>query len=120
MKRNPISVLTVILSLVVIVMALALYGRLFSGEIRQHEVSPDRENIAECVEYTDLSTGQIRTKFNPLRHTVIASQYDAGLSVFWVDSGNLLVRCEKCGELSIVGKKETTMARHFDTLRGPV
>jgi|HubBroStandDraft_6_1064221.scaffolds.fasta_scaffold57093_5 hypothetical protein len=108
MKTNRIRVITVVLSLVVILMAFALYGKLFSGEVRQREVSPDRENIAECIEYADLSTVQIRTRLNPFRHIVISSLYDAGLSVVWVDSRNLLVQCKRCGELSIVGKKETT------------
>jgi hypothetical protein len=96
----------IVLLLVVIFTAFALYGRFFSGEVRQREVSPDGKNIAECIEYADLSTVQLRTRLNPFRRVVISGLYDAGLSVVWIDSRNLLVRCQRCGELSIVGKKK--------------
>jgi hypothetical protein len=54
--------------------AYVLYGRLFEGDVRQYEISPDGNTIAEWREYpqsnatsTDLTAVQLRTRFNPFR-----------------------------------------------------
>jgi hypothetical protein len=99
--------LKVTLVLAVILSAFALYLLLFSGRIRKSETSPDGKNVAECTEYGDQSTVQLRSRFSPFRHTVLSSLYDAGLTVTWIDSRNLLVRCQRCGEMSVIGATET-------------
>jgi hypothetical protein len=83
-------------------------ARLFSGRVRQSVVSPDGKYVAECRDFRDLSTVQLRTRLNPFRHTVVSLQDDAGLSVTWIDSKNLLVDCQKCGELFATVEKETS------------
>ena len=95
------------LMLAAILAVFALYFLLFSGSVRQTETSPDGRNVAECREYGDQSTVQLRSRFSPFRHTVLSSLYDAGLTVTWVDSRNLLVRCKRCRELFVIGDKET-------------
>jgi hypothetical protein len=110
----------------ILLAAYYLYGRLFDGDIRQYQISPDGKNIAEWREYhqssattTDLTTVELRSRLNPFRHTVLAGlDYGADLSVSWIDQRNLLIRCTKCtsfdikcdicgGPLYVVGKDTT-------------
>jgi hypothetical protein len=84
--------------------AVLLYLQLGPGVVRQYKFSPDGRIIAECREYNNLSTVELRTTSNPFRDTVIASLYDAGFSLTWVDSRTLLVDCNRCGEVQMVGR----------------
>jgi hypothetical protein len=87
-----------------------LYGAFLGGEVRQYQPSPDGRNIAEYREYrqggatsTNLSTVELRTRFNPLRHTVLAGlDYGAKLSLSWMNSQNLLVSCNGCDPRNLV------------------
>jgi hypothetical protein len=109
---KPASVrfaLAVFLGVAAIFVAYSLHGRLFEGDVRQYQVSPDGKNIAEVREYhqssatsTDLTTVELRTRLNPFRHTVLGGlDYGDDLSVSWIDSGNLLVRCTKCASFDV-------------------
>jgi len=95
------------LLLILIVAASLTFARLFSGKVRQSATSPDGKYVADCREFRDFSTVQIGPKFNPFRHTVVDLLYDAGLSVTWIDSKNLLIDCQKCGELYANVKKDS-------------
>jgi hypothetical protein len=110
MKRVSIRLALVIpLAVALAFVAYGLHGRLFEGDIRQYQVSPDWKNIVEVREYhqssatsTDLITVELRTRANPFRRTVLGGlDYGADLSVKWIDSRNLLVRCTKCGSFNV-------------------
>jgi hypothetical protein len=92
---------------VAIIIVLGSYVALFSGSVRVRKVSPDGRLVAECREYYDASTVEIQKRFNPFRHVVLQSAYDAKLSVRWIDSRNLLVDCGACREFYSVGTPET-------------
>jgi len=117
--------LTVVLGVVALLAASVLYARLFAGVTRQYQPSPDGRNIAEYREYkegsattTDVSTVELRSRFNPLRHTVLSGlDYGAKLSLTWIDShtllvtrngcshGDLQVPCNNCTSLDIIKKE---------------
>jgi hypothetical protein len=119
------STYKILLGITGLVAVVLIFGRLFAGQIRQWEVSPDQKNIAECRVYntssatsSDLSTVQLRTRFNPFRHTVLSGlDYGAKLSIAWIDSKNLVVecgncggfetKCDTCGDSLYIVKKET-------------
>jgi hypothetical protein len=97
--------LLVLLGVIAVLASDALYGRLFEGQVRQYEPSPDGNNIAEYRQYkqsggatsTDLTTVELRTRLNPIRHTVLSGlDYGAKLSITWIDSRNLLITCNGC------------------------
>lgn len=98
-----------VLSLVAVAGIYVLQVRFFGGDLRQYELSPDAKKIAQVREYdqssattTNLISVELRTKFNPFRHTVLAGlDYGAEISVTWVDSRNLLVRCIKCSSFDV-------------------
>ena len=99
----------ILLGAAFILVAYVLHGRLFEGNIRQYDLSPDGENIAELREYregsattTNSATVELRTRLNPFRHIVLDGlDYGADLSVTWTDSRNLLVRCTKCASFDV-------------------
>lgn len=110
MKRVSFRLVSgILLAAAMIFVAYVLHGRLFEGDILQYQVSPDGKKIAELREYhqssatsTDLATVEVRTRLNPFRRTVLAGlDYGADLSVTWIDSRNLLVRCTKCGGFDV-------------------
>jgi hypothetical protein len=97
--------LAILLATVVIFAADVFYGRFFEGTIRQYQTSPDGSKVAEYREYgqsggatsTDLSTVELRTRLNPIRHTVLAGlDYGGKLTITWIDSQNLLITCYGC------------------------
>jgi hypothetical protein len=76
------------------------------NRILQFQPSPDGKIIAEYIEYkessatsTDLSAIELKRRFSPFRHTVLAAwDYGGKLSVRWLDAHNLLVTCSGCSE----------------------
>lgn len=109
MSTSPFRrALRLVVLLAVILAVFMVSARLFSGNVGQSAVSPDGKYVAECRDFRYLSTVQPRSRLNPFRHTVVSLQDDAGLSVKWIDSKNLLVDCQKCGELYATGEKETS------------
>jgi hypothetical protein len=93
----------------VILALIFLYGRLFAGKILQYQASPDQQNIAEWRIYeessattTDLSAIELKTRFWPFRHTVLSGlDYGAKISVDWVNSTTLVIRCANCGGFEV-------------------
>jgi hypothetical protein len=58
-----------------VVVIMALYGQLFAGQVRELEVSPDQNKIAEWRMYgktsattSPFSAMELRTRMNPFRH----------------------------------------------------
>ena len=103
--KTPIPrAIAVLFGVLAILAAYIAHGRFFGGEIRQYRRSPDGTTIAEYREYkqssatsTDLSTIELRTRYNPIRHTVLSGlDYGANLSITWIDSRNLLITCNGC------------------------
>lgn len=105
-RIRPMPVLAVICGIAV---TLAVVNRFWAGQTLQYSISPDGRSIAECREYkqssatsTDLKTVELRTRFNPVRHTVLSGlDYGATLSITWIDSRNLLVTCRGCNPLDL-------------------
>jgi hypothetical protein len=77
-----------------VVVIMALYGQLFAGQVRELEVSPDQNKIAEWRMYgktsattSPFSAIELRTRMNPFRHTILSGvDYGAELSVSWLDA----------------------------------
>jgi hypothetical protein len=109
MKRKFLRLVAILLGVAAIFLAYGLYGKLFDGDIRQYQVGPDGNNIAEWKVYhqsgatsTDLIAVKLRKRFNPFRHAVLFGlDYGADLSVTWIDARNLLVPCPKCGSFEV-------------------
>jgi hypothetical protein len=100
---------TTSLLLIAFIATYVVYGRLLEGTTVQRFESPDRNAVAEYREYaqssatsTNLSTIELRTSFNPFRHTVLSGlDYGGRLSISWIDFHNLLVRCTNCADLEL-------------------
>ena len=94
----------------ILVVAL-VYMRLQAGNVQQRLPSPDGRVIAECrildfAAATDsaATTVQLRTRFNPLRHTVFLGLLDGGnVTISWPDSNTLVVKCARCDKAYIQG-----------------
>ena len=104
-----------------------LYVRLFSGQVLACKASTDGKYVAEYRFYyqtggatvTHLKGVEIRTRFNPLRHTIIdALDYGGDLTVNWIDSRNLLITCPNSGgKLDFYGGDKTSwhdVTIHYD------
>lgn len=91
------------------ILVVILWIRIFAGETLQYTPSPDGENIAEYRRYkqssattTDLITIELRSRFNPIRHTVLSGlDYGATFSLNWRDSRNLIVGCQGCNPANL-------------------
>jgi len=70
--------------------------------------------VAECrilgfTAATDsaATTVQLRTKFNPFRHTVFSGLlYGGDLRISWADSRTLVVKCHGCSNADIRGMQQ--------------
>jgi hypothetical protein len=110
MARALAHISRIALALAVIAVVAVLWARLFAGTTRQYALSPDGKSIAEYREYrqgsattTDLGTVELKSRLNPIRHTVLSGpDYGANLSLTWVDSRNLIVECEGCSAGNVV------------------
>jgi hypothetical protein len=105
-KRRRYRILVVALIGVAALTAFWMKLLLFSGEVLDYKVSPDTKYIAEYRFYeqgggataTNLKGVEIRTQLNPFRHTIIdALDYGADLTIQWIDSRNLLIKCPNSG-----------------------
>jgi hypothetical protein len=93
---------------------LLLYVRVFPSGIQQRVSSPDGQAVAEQILLRPLTTldtvqttVQLRTKLNPFRHTVFAGlNYGAEVTISWIDSRNLLVKCVKCTNLNVLRRED--------------
>jgi hypothetical protein len=98
--------------LVLLVGSLMVHGRVSGGQTIQRLPSPDGRVIAE-VNLLETSAAEanelrvlLRTKSNPLRHCVFGGgDYGARLSISWIDSKNLLVKCEDCSMNPLIFSK---------------
>ena len=115
------------LASVVIACALVLfYFRTSSGRILQRLPSPDNSVIAEVDKdgsdaaatdtfYTGVA---LRTRRNPIRYYVFGGlDYGANITVSWLDSNNLLIKCEQCSKLNGGNMKKYTWRKiviHYD------
>jgi len=103
------QIFRVLFGITSVIVLVLLYGHLFGGQTAQWEESPDHKKVAECRRYgtssattSELRTIELRTRFNPFRHTVLSGlDYGAKLSVSWIDSKNLMVQCGNCGNFEI-------------------
>jgi len=84
------------------------YLRLISGRVVQRLQSPDGQIVATVREFRHLSEDSIgielRTKSNPLRHSVFTGlNYGTSVAISWKNPRNLVVECTACANLSIYG-----------------
>lgn len=100
---------------IVIVLCIAgvvAYLRFFAGHVQETAESPEQNLVAEVRLYnfgfaTDApdTAVQLRTRLNPLRHTIFfALNYGGSVTVSWLDSHTLMVRCQNAKNLSIYKK----------------
>lgn len=81
--------------------------RVFGTRVLQRVPSPDDQFIAEVSEFRALSaldadylTVELKKKWNPFGHGISGGlDYGAEISVSWIDSKTLVVRCTKCEKL---------------------
>lgn len=108
-KRRRPTRLKIVIGVATAFLAVGIYLRLFWGEVRDYEISPDGKYIAEWRVYnessattTNLSTIQIRSRSSPFRRTVLSGlDYGAQFSLVWIDSKNLVVQCGSCGGFNL-------------------
>jgi hypothetical protein len=101
--------------LALLIGSLRVHDNVFGGQTRQRLPSPDGHVIAEVNESdsawaTDVNyvCVLLRTKFNPLRHCVFGGGDEgARLSISWIDSKNLLIKCEDCSMNPLIFSKLT-------------
>jgi len=113
-KRRYAGALKLAGTVVTIFGAAILYLRLFAGTVQQRLPSPDGSMVAECrvlgfTAATDspATTVQLRTKFNPFRHTVFSGLlYGGDVNISWADSGTLVVKCHRCSNADIRGMEQ--------------
>jgi hypothetical protein len=95
--------------LIVILGILVLGLRLFSGKTYLRVESPDKKYVAEWREYcssaaaTDscLGTIELKTRYNPYRHSVLEALRLGRPSIIWRDSRTLVVDCKGCGTFPV-------------------
>ncbi|MHB8487429.1 MAG: hypothetical protein ACYDCM_17080 [Candidatus Acidiferrales bacterium] len=99
---------------VFLLVLMGLYLRFFSGRRQQLVSSPDGAVIAEVRLYRGVSAMdapedavEVRTKFNPFRHTVFfALNYGGDVSISWLNSHHLLVTCINSKNLTVYTKQQ--------------
>jgi len=102
-------------SIILILLAVVLYLRLFAGRVTQRLDSPDGNAVAEVRFYnygfaTDAPeiALQMRTKYNPFRHTVFfALTYGGDVTISWTDALSLSVSCSRCNDLGVYAREVT-------------
>jgi hypothetical protein len=95
---------SILIGALAILAGIILYFGVFpGGEVLQQRPSPDGRFIAACREYkqhsatsSNLTTVDIRGRWNPLWHTVLTGFYGDHFSLEWPDTQHLQVRCGEC------------------------
>jgi hypothetical protein len=96
------------LALVLGIGALVIYPRVSSSNVKLRLISPDGHTTAE-VDVSEWGgateaahTGvRLRSRFNPFKHYVfVGLDYGAKVTVSWIDSRNLLIKCQNCDKLT--------------------
>jgi len=98
-----------------VICGLTAYCSVFHGETRQRLTSPDGHVIAQVNAsgiVSNFSSAylcvELGTRFTPFWHCVFGGlDYGAHLSVSWIDSKNLLIKCEDCSMNPLIFSKLT-------------
>lgn len=99
--------------LALLIGSLRVYENVFGGHTRQRLPSPDGRVIAEVSSSDDAPAIDLnylcvllRSRFDPLRRCVFGGgDLGARLSVSWIDSKNLLIKCEDCSMNPLINSK---------------
>lgn len=101
--------LAIFVGIVGLLAALVLYlGLSQKVQTLQRAVSPDGKYIAEWREYdqssattSNLDTVELKSRSSPFRRMVLTGFWAAGPSIVWMDSRNLRVGCNGCGNFEV-------------------
>lgn len=97
----------IILGVAVVLIVFTLYLRLFAGEVLECATSQNGYVAEWRIYWTHSATTpntyavQLRSRFNPFRHTVLAGEFAVSPSLKWIDSHNLFVECDGCGNFEV-------------------